>query len=281
MSLEDEELIAAGVESFFSKGRTFEWNLISTRRTQFSYFDHQLGRPAWKGRKILDFGGNVGTFLDGARGKVKHADYWCVDLNKAVIEQGRRTHPRAHFVHYNRYSPQYNPQGVRHLPVPDLGVKFDIILAFSVFTHVDRREMVELVGQLRAMLAPGGALAFTFFDPHYDRSLSDPSLPLGPALKHYSNYKGNGATGRLPQWYVLIDDDLYVEPGDELGHQTRVGKPLESYCSFFTTDYIRSLFPGATVRAPVSPEWQHCCILREGRGGLTRGTEAAAEEEQP
>jgi hypothetical protein len=40
-------------------------NLISTRVTQFAYFDQLLGGPAWKGRKVLDFGGNIGTFLVG------------------------------------------------------------------------------------------------------------------------------------------------------------------------------------------------------------------------
>lgn len=262
MSRADEALFVDGVESLFWEGRSFAWNLISTRLTQFSYFDQQLGRPAWKGRKVLDFGGNVGTFLAGAGDNVDHADYWCVDLNKAVVEQGRRTHPRAHFVHYNRYSPQYNPHGVRYLPVPDCGVKFDFILAFSVFTHTDRSEMLELVGSLRGMLSPGGVLAFTFFDPHYDRSLSDPTQPPGSAVGRYAGSRGGGRSGRLPQWYILIDDDLYTEPGDEFCHQTRVGKPLESYCSFFTADYMRSLFPDATVRPPVSPEWQHCCILK-------------------
>ena len=142
--------------------------VFSTRLTQFSYFDQLLRCPVWKGRKILDFGGNIGTFLVGAGNNVDHDDYWCLDLNPAVVEQGRRTYPRAHFVHYNRYSSQYNPNGVRHLPIPDCGVKFDIILAFSVFTHTDRSEMLELVGQLRTCLAPGGALAFTFIDPHYE-----------------------------------------------------------------------------------------------------------------
>ena len=265
MSRADEELFVDGVESYFWKGRTFEWNLISTRQTQFSYFDQQLGGPEWKGRKILDFGGNVGSFLAGAGDEVDHADYWCVDLNPAVIEQGRRTYPRAHFVHYNRYSSQYNPQGVRHLPVPDCGVKFDFILAFSVFTHVDRREMVELVESLRGMLSPEGVLAFTFFDPHFDRSLSDPTEPPGSVVRHYPKSQRNGEGGRLPRWYVLIDDELCAEPGDDLCHQTRLGKPLESYCSFFTAGYMCSLFPGATVLPPVSPEWQHCCILKSAR----------------
>lgn len=262
MSLADESLFVAGAGSLFGEGRSFVWNLVSTRQTQFSYFDQLLERPIWKGSKVLDFGGNVGTLLRGAGNGIDHDDYWCVDLNLDVVEQGRRTYPRAHFVHYNRYSSQYNPSGVRHLPIPDCGSKFDIILAFSVFTHTDRSEMLELVGSMRSMLAPQGVLAFTFWDPHYDRSLSDPTLPSGSPVQRYLDSRCTDEIVQPPQWCVLINDSLYVEPGDELCHQTRAGEPLESYLAFFTVDYMASLFPDATVRPPVSPEWQHCCILK-------------------
>lgn len=264
MSLKDEARFVTDAGSLFAPGPSFAWNLVSTRRTQFSYFDRQLGSPVWKGRRILDFGGNVGSFLVGGGDHIDHEDYWCIDLNPAVIEEGRRIYPRAHFMHYNRYSSQYNPNGVRYLPVPDCGVEFDIILAFSVFTHTDRSEMVELVGALRSMLTRDGVLAFTFSDPHYDRSQSDPyAEPGASGVKAHFVSRNGGETVEQAQWYVRIDDDLYVEPGDHLCHQTRVGKPLESYLSYFTAEYVGSLFPGSRVLPPVSPEWQHCCVLKK------------------
>lgn len=249
------------------------WNLISTRVTQFSYFDEVLERPVWKGSKILDFGGNVGTFLTSAGSFVDHDDYWCLDLNRAVVELGRREFPQAHFVHYNRYSSQYNPDGVRNLPVTDFGLKFDIILAFSVFTHTHQDEMLELVGQLQSMLAPRGVFAFTFTDPRYDRSLSDPGLPSGTDVRKMLEWhqaenpsleiEGMVGTAYRSNWCILVDDKLHVEPSKELSHQERRGRPGESYCSYFTLDYMASLFPDARVLPPVSPEWQHCCILRK------------------
>jgi SAM-dependent methyltransferase len=264
MSLHDDQHLTDVAKSLFAPGRNFSWNLVSTRRTQFPYFDELLAHPRWKGRKILDFGGNVGTFLESAGDKVDHEDYWCIDLNPAVIEQGRLRHPRAHFVHFNRYSPQYNPHGIRHLQIPDCGgVKFDFILAFSVFTHVDYKEMVELVGSLRRMLKPDGVLAFTFLEPRYDRSLSDPRLPRGSTVLRNLGPRRNDEILRRARWFVLLDRQIFVEPGDALCHQTRAGKPLESFCSFFTIEFIHALFPGAIVRAPVQREWQHCCILRK------------------
>lgn len=262
MSLHDHQRLRDEAKLLFADSRTFSWNLVSTRQTQFPYFDQLLGQPVWKGRKILDFGGNVGTFLASAGDNVDHENYWCVDLNRAVIEQGRMTYPRAHFVHFNRYSPQYHPHGIRNLPIPDCGVKFDVILAFSVFTHVDVNEMCETVGALRKMLTPDGVLAFTFFEPHYDRSQSDPSLPRGSTVLRNLGPRGETEMVKRARWFVVIDDRLYVEPGNTLYHQTREGRALESFCSFFTVDFMKSLFPGATVHAPVCREWQHCCILR-------------------
>lgn len=93
------------------------WYLISTRVTQFAYFDEVLKGPVWRGSKILDFGGNIGTFLEGAGDSVRGDDYWCIDLNQTAIEQGRRGFPHAHFVRYDRHHSQYNPDGVRDLPV--------------------------------------------------------------------------------------------------------------------------------------------------------------------
>lgn len=265
MALADESLFVPANGSLFTNPRSFAWHLVSTRNTQFGYFDQVLGRPEWNGRRILDFGGNVGTFLASAGDRIMHQDYWCIDLNLDVVEQGRRTYPQAHFIHYNRYSSQYNPNGIRFLPIPDCEVKFDIILAFSVFTHTDRSEMIELVGSLQNLLAPEGVLAFTFDDPRYDRSLSDPTRPPGSPVLWKLESQGQPEIAEQARWYILINDDLYVEPGDEFNHQTRAGKPLESYCSYFTVDYMTSLFPGGKVFPPVSPEWQYCCVLRNNK----------------
>ena len=47
---------------------------ISTRETQFFYFDQQLDGPIWKGGKVLDFGGNVGGSMAGSTVVEKNLD---------------------------------------------------------------------------------------------------------------------------------------------------------------------------------------------------------------
>ncbi len=244
----------------------------ATRETQFAYFDEVLGHPDWRGRTILDFGGNWGIFLRRAEG-VDHGDYWCLDVHEPMLERGRHEFPRAHFVHYDRFSAEYNPDGVPGLPVPDLGIRFDFILAFSVFTHHYPSEMLEQVAALRRMLAPGGALAFTFCDARYDCALTDPSLQPGSDVRK-NLYRVQVHTPReieelvaraeLARWCIAVDGELYGEPGEELSRRERRGRPWESYCVYFTTETMQSLFPDATIHAPVAPEWQHCCVVRNG-----------------
>jgi hypothetical protein len=65
-------------------------------------------------------------------------------------------------------------------------------------------------------------------------------------------------------WCLTIDGELHVEPGPELSMQTRTGTPWESYCSYFTTEAMQVLVPDGTIHAPVKPEWQHCCVVRNG-----------------
>lgn len=236
---------------------------ISIRQNQFFYFDELLDHPVWKGSKILDFGGNVGGFLASAGDRVEHDDYWCLDVTKAAIEQGQQNFPRAHFVHYNRYSSYFNPDGVPYLTIPDLRVKFNIILAFSVFTHTHQNEMLELVRQLRSNLLPAGVLAFTFVDPTYDKSFSDPALPPRTGVLAVFDSSSADFRGKLNLgWCVVIDEQIVMEPGEEYCQQKRRGRPGESYCSYFTSSYLMSLFPDATIRPPVARERQHCCILR-------------------
>jgi hypothetical protein len=97
MSLADEALFVAGAGSLFREGRSFAWNLFPSRRTQFSYFDQLLERPIWKGRKVLDLGGNVGTFLVGAGDDVDHDDYWC---SESRCSRARPPHLLAGLISY-------------------------------------------------------------------------------------------------------------------------------------------------------------------------------------
>jgi SAM-dependent methyltransferase len=253
-------------------------SFISTRVGQFTYFDLCLGMPGWREKRVLDFGGNVGNLLTNGS-TIDPRRYWCVDVSRDDIEQGREAHSDAHFLFYDRYNWAFNPTGAAGLPIPDPGVRFDVIVAYSVFTHTNQRETRELVGQLRELLAPGGVIAFTFIDPGYRQSEEpgdgyfegtnlewrlakakrlNPSLDVG-AMKQ----KAHGAA-----WIMLVNDErIFV--GDDDADASEFTRQT-GYHTFCTPSHVRALFPDATVvppprdayPPPIAYEMQHCCLLR-------------------
>jgi SAM-dependent methyltransferase len=254
-----------------------EFTFFSGRTLQYDHFNAHLGSPDWIGKKILDFGGNVGGFLMGAPSRIKQEDYWCIDLHNPALERGRKALPRAHFIFYNRYHNLYNPAGIVDLPVPDVGQMFDFILAFSVFTHTSVQEMREILDQLGRMLKSGGTLAFTFGDPdydpvkdpRYDMTCADEEVTWGSNLRHRllrekPNYPGIEverfvAQARGAKWCVLAGNRFYVDPDDLSPAEA---EPGVCYHQFHTVAFVKELVPRAEIFAPLSPLRQHCCVLR-------------------
>lgn len=239
----------------------------SGKSGQFAYFNRQLNYPEWGGKRVLDFGGNVGNLLLDPGCTIRPEDYYCIDVIREALDEGRRRFPQAHWVHYNRYNCSFNPDGVDALPIPDIGTEFHMILAFSVFTHTTREEMSDLVEQLRSRLAPGGALAFTFIDPHF---ASWPETYAGNNLQwrleksRESNpavdVEGLLERSRGAEWCALVDGaELYVNGNGVWGDEVQT---CMTYNVFYTAEFLQRKFPRATIRPPVNGEMQHCCIIR-------------------
>ncbi|HEX8847832.1 MAG TPA: class I SAM-dependent methyltransferase [Pyrinomonadaceae bacterium] len=235
---------------------------------QFAYFNQQLDYPDWSRKTVLDFGGNTGNLLLDPDCTIRPENYYCVDVIREALEEGRKRLPQAHWIHYNRYNCSFNPEGIPGLPVPDLGIEFDMVLAYSVFTHTTREEMKELVEQLRRCLAPGGALAFTFIDPHFK---SWPGTYEGNNLKWRLDkvHKANptvDVNGLLEQsrgaaWCALVDGAaLYLNGNGVWGDEART---CMTYNVFYTVEFLQREFPRARIRPPVNGQMQHCCIIRQ------------------
>jgi 2-polyprenyl-3-methyl-5-hydroxy-6-metoxy-1,4-benzoquinol methylase len=238
---------------------------LCRRFGQFAYFDKQLGYPDWTGLAVLDFGGNQGNLLVDSNNRIRPQDYYCVDVVKEAIEEGWRQFPDAHWVHYNRYNCSFNPEGAEDIPIPELGVDFDCIVAYSVFTHIAREEMHDLVGQLRALLKPGGTLAFTFIDPHH---VSWPATYSGNNLRWRlelvrKTETSIDVTGLLEKargavWCTLVDGTQIHVESDGIDRL----RQLMTYHVFYTAEFLQQEFPDAKILAPVNGEMQACCLLR-------------------
>jgi hypothetical protein len=245
---------------------------FSSKMGQFTYFALQLREPEWGGKNVLDFGGNIGNMLRDPNSTIDQDRYWCIDVVKDSIESGKASFPGSHWIFYDRYCFFFNPHGVPNLKLPKIDQTFDYIVAYSVFTNTARTEMLQLVNQLEGKLADNGALAFTFIDPHY---FSWPEHYRGNNFRwrmereiQLEKEKGNtldidlqslGKRAQHASWFVLVNgEDLYIE--------TEETKPYEpqrqrTYHVFYSAEYMKSLFPHATILPPVNNEMQHCCII--------------------
>ena len=247
---------------------------LSTKTGQFTYFAQQLGESNWHGKNVLDFGGNVGNILRDPNSTIEHDRYRCIDVVRESIEKGKAEFPTAHWVFYDRYCFYFNPYGIRDLELPSFEQAFDYIIAYSVFTNTPRTDMLQLVEQLENKLAPGGALAFTFIDPHYhswpDR---DPRNNLVWRLEReifLEGQKGNtleidvralNEQAKDAAWFVLVNgEDLYLETEDVPTYEP---ERQRTFHTFYTVDYMRSLFPEATILLPANDEMQHCCVIKK------------------
>ena len=101
-------------------------SFVSGKMGQFRYFDQQLGHFDWAAKTVLDFGGNSGNLLRDPRTPIDPARYWCIDVSPAGLARGQDTFPQAHWILYDRYNFEFNPCGVKGLPIPDAGQRFEL-----------------------------------------------------------------------------------------------------------------------------------------------------------
>jgi len=240
------------------------------RTGQFVYFDRQLDHPDWSGKRVLDFGGNAGNLLRDENCTIEPQNYYCVDVLKEALAEGATRFPQAHWIHYDRYNCSFNPEGVSELEVPDAGTEFDMILAYSVFTHTTRPEMNDLVQQLLRRLKPEGVLAFTFIDPHFNPW---PSTYDGTTLRwRLEKFVRGGAVVSVDElmeqcreasWCALVNGtDLFINNN---GVWKEERETCITYHMYYTVEFLQREFPSAIIRPPVNDEMQHCCILRNTR----------------
>lgn len=241
---------------------------------QFTYFALQVGEPVWRGKRVLDFGGNIGNLLRDPNSTIAPEDYWCIDVDREALELGQAAYPKSHWVFYDRYCFFFNPRGVPNLALPAVDQSFDYIVAYSVFTNTTPTDMVQLVDQLEGVLANNGALAFTFIDPHY---FSWPEQYHGNNFmwrlereEELARERGETLNLNKPElmqraqhadWLMLVNsNDLYIETEAIQSYEPEQQRTCHA---FYTEEYMKNLFPHATVLPPVNNEMQHCCLIRK------------------
>jgi SAM-dependent methyltransferase len=138
-----------------------------------------------EGGRLYDFGGSTGRVFRHFHCQEDAFEVWASDFKLSTALWNQRHLPREIRCFLNTFAPP--------LPLPDR--YFDVITAFSVFTHIDELEIPWLL-ELRRILRPGGLLYVTIHDEAFWERMPTHMLELlkrcagGQALTADSPFPG-------------------------------------------------------------------------------------------
>jgi SAM-dependent methyltransferase len=118
-------------------------------------------------RRVYDFGGSTGRVFRHFHCQRDDVEVWTSDFKVAA----------------HRWNQLHMPAGIKAFlngvapPVPMPDAYFDLITAFSVFTHIDQLESTWLL-ELRRLLKPGGLLYLTVHDEAFWEDMPPAVLKL-------------------------------------------------------------------------------------------------------
>lgn len=111
-----------------------------------------------KDKKLLDFGGSFGNLIISSNGEINPKNYVCVDVDSNSLAKGQQMFPDAKWILCDHYNPMYNPNGKE---IFSCDQKFDVIIAYSVFTHDTYYSFLSLMNKFKNMLLPNGKIFAT------------------------------------------------------------------------------------------------------------------------
>jgi len=139
---------------------------IFPRHPRLGFFDIMLKSPNWTDAKILDIGGNRGNLLqDGIdKGVIKPENYFCLDVDEGALDYGRDNYPDANWISHSAFNCMYNENGVENTAFPFESDSFDIVLAYSVYSHTTFDQLKFDIKEMQRVCKPNGKIAFTVVD---------------------------------------------------------------------------------------------------------------------
>ena len=171
--------------------------------------------------RLLDFGCATGRFLRhvAAFGGEKY-DAWGCDFAVENINWNKRHFPASIKTFLNNANP--------HLPFPDN--YFDVIAAFSVFTHIDQFEDAWLL-ELRRITQPGGLLYLTT----QNDAMWNNYLENSYAVKHLCR------ANKIKSNKIHVDEALFQSPMPEDRIVFRMSEGHVYNCNVWhSDDYLRA-----------------------------------------
>ena len=146
--------------------------------------------------RYFDFGGSTGRVFRHFAFQSEKWDVWSSDFKPASAEWNLRFFPNSIKTFLNNSNPS--------LPLPD--DYFNLVTAYSVFTHINETETPWLC-ELRRIMKVGGV---AFFSIHDEVTWENPVKPLQDAITHYR--PDIAELKKLPEGKTVVthrEDDPY------------------------------------------------------------------------
>jgi SAM-dependent methyltransferase len=127
-----------------------------TLREAFNFFSivkryaNQVGRPLKNGTRVLDFGCGWGRILRFFLKDCGPANLWGLDLDPDLLVVCKETMPQSNFVIVPPLGPTTLESGA-----------FDVITAYSVFSHLAEHASLGWIKEFSRLLKPGGLMIVT------------------------------------------------------------------------------------------------------------------------
>jgi len=113
-------------------------------------FGHFTDRPISAGMKVLDFGCGWGRILRLFMKDIRPENLYGIDSTTRFLMEARRCNPALNFLSCGMAP-----------PVPFTDGSFDLIVSFSVFSHLDEYLAGQWIAEFHRLLAPGGLAIIT------------------------------------------------------------------------------------------------------------------------
>jgi ubiquinone/menaquinone biosynthesis C-methylase UbiE len=194
---------------------------------------------SWRGARLLDFG--------GATARVSRHFYAQGDLSEITLCDVNIHNVLWVLEHFPSGFGVFKNSWVPSLPIPDR--YFDVITAFSVFTHMNEYELAWLY-ELRRVLKSGGILYVTVHNDDTWRIL--PSTYVYRAVKESEAFRAVWREGKE------LADRLVVEYSDQ---------PVYNCNTFHPNAYIHRVWGRVLSVVDIKPlrhDYQSAVLLRNG-----------------
>jgi SAM-dependent methyltransferase len=193
----------------------------------------------WAGKRVLDFGAGSGRTLRHFLREAQHAQFEGCDIDAAAIE----------WLNMNLKPPVTGFVNAEEPPLPRPSDTYDVVYAFSVFTHITDR-WADWLLELHRVLRPGGWLIASFLGEGMSRAVAGETWDANRigmnVLYAHQDWDAGGPSVLMSPWWLrehwgrAFDIVSLDEGATEGTHGLIVARPRPGS---FTAEELRRIDP--------------------------------------